>query len=121
MESNECIDLSHIDNKETKFSTALKDPTCSPMSSPKNPPSLISPIPIRHPNIDAVNSNAHRVSSELISNYTAVEEESDSIYSNLFKMSNIKGRKRRLESEYFENRSSLQSEFQKLLDVECSG
>ena len=121
MESNECIDLSHNDNEDLKLSTALKDPTCSPMSSPKNSSNLISPIPIRYPKIGAVNSNAHRMSSELMSKYTTVEEESDSIYSNVFKMSNITGRKRRLQSEYLENRSSLQSEFQKLLDIERTG
>ena len=121
MELNEGIDLSSNDSEGHKFTTALHDATCTPKSSPKTSSNLISPIPIRHPNIDDINSNAHRISSELMRKYTTVEEGSDSIYSNVFKMSNMIGRKRRLESEYLENRSSLQSEFHKLLDVESTG
>lgn len=115
--SSECIDLSQ-GVKESTFSSPLKDPSFNSIPSPSNTPTLISPIPIRAQNVDA---NDQRTSLETINNYSSADEDSESIYSTVFKISNIIGKKRRSEFESIDTRTSVQAEFQKLIDVELAG
>ena len=90
---------------------------CSPIVSPNSSTNLISPIPIRLKNIDTISPRM----PSLISHRLPTEDDSESTHSDVFKMSNLIGRKRRAESGGFENRSSIQSEFNKLLDGELTG
>ena len=88
----------------------------SPISSPNSSSNLISPIPIRLKNVDAVSPRL----PPLISSSTPMDDDPESMYSNVFRLSNLIGRKRRSESESFENQSSIQTDFNKLLDGELT-
>ena len=88
----------------------------SPISSPNGSSNLISPIPIRLKNVDAISPRL----PPLISNSIPMEDDPESMYSNAFKLSHLIGRKRRSDSESFENKSSIQTEFNKLLDGELT-
>ena len=89
----------------------------SPISSPNSSSNLVSPIPIRLRNNDALSPRM----PPLIDNRIPTEDDPESMYSNFFKKSHMIGRKRRSESESIDNKSSIQTEFDKLLDGELAG
>ena len=92
------------------------------MLSPNDTPNLISPIPIRLNNFSSATPNGVNVSSQNICQFSPCEDDSESPYSSLFKMSNMIGRKRRAAAEIqsTENKELIQAEFQKLFNVDFS-
>ena len=104
------------------LSTSKNDSICSPMLSPNDTPNLISPIPIRLHSFSSATPNGDNVSSQNICQFPPCEDDSESPYSSLFKMSNMIGRKRRAAAEIqsLENKEFIQAEFQKLFNVDFS-
>ena len=92
------------------------------MLSPNDTPNLISPIPIRLNSISTATPNCVNVSSQNICQFSPCEDDLESPYSSLFKMSNMIGRKRRaaVEIQSTENKEFIQAEFQKLFNVDFS-
>ena len=102
----------HLSSENNLISTGIP--------SPNKTPNLISPIPIRLQNIDKIHASDQTVSSENTHYYSHAEEESESIYSTVFKISNIIGKKRGSEVDSINTRESIQAEFQKLIDMELA-
>ena len=92
------------------------------MLSPNDTPNLISPIPIRLNSFSSATPNGVNVSSQNVCQFSPCENDSESPYSSLFKMSNMIGRKRRAAAEIqsTENKEFIQAEFQKLFNVDFS-
>ena len=92
------------------------------MLSPNDTPNLISPIPIRLNSFSSATPNSANVSSQNICQFSPCEDDLESPYSSLFKMSNMIGRKRRAAAEIqsTENKEFIQAEFQKLFNVDFS-